>query len=125
MASAADLTEPRVLAHAKRRLFPESEADSSYAVVDTQFTADRWLANGSVDEEIRSTLAPFNHVRVGSGYPDLVGVTLPDDELIAVDRFGDEPPMVVVEAYGYTDSGVDVERGVVQAHDRLDEATAT
>jgi hypothetical protein len=124
MASAAELTEPRVLAHAKRRLFPESEADSSYAVVDTQFTADRWLADGSVDEEIRSTLAPFNHVRVGSGYPDLVGVTLPDDELIAVDRFGDEPPMVVVEANGYTDRGVDVERGVVQAHDRLDEANA-
>jgi hypothetical protein len=124
MASAAELTEPRVLAHAKRRLFPESETDSSYAVVDTQVTADRWLADGSVDEEIRSTLAPFNHVRVGSCYPDLVGVTLPDDELIAVDRFGDEPPMVVVEANGYTDRGVDVERGVVQAHDRLDEANA-
>jgi len=54
----------------------------------------------------------------------LVGVTLPDDELIAVDRFGDEPPMVVVEASGSTDRGVDVERGVVQAHDRLDEANA-
>ena len=54
----------------------------------------------------------------------MVGVTLPDDELIAVDRCGDEPPMVVVEANGSTDRGVDVERGVVQAHDRLDEANA-
>ncbi|WP_135824648.1 hypothetical protein [Halorussus ruber] len=126
MASAAqNLTEPRVLAHTKRRLFPDDSADDSYAVVDTQFTADRWLAEERLDRELAEVLAPFNHVRVGSGYPDLVGVRLLDDEFLAVERFGDDPPLVAIEAKGYTESGrVGVERGVVQAYDRLHEANA-
>src|SRR6056297_1715712 len=105
MASAASpLSEPRVLAHAKRRLFPD-DADDGYAVVDTQFSSDRWLANESIDPAITDELAPFNHVRVGSGYPDLVGVRLLSDELLAVERFGDQPPLIAVEAKGWTRSG--------------------
>ncbi|RLM62653.1 hypothetical protein [Halorubrum sp. Atlit-26R] len=125
MASAASpLSEPRVLAHAKRRLFP-ADADDGYAVVDTQFSSDRWLANESIDPAITDELAPFNHVRVGSGYPDLVGVRLLSDELLAVDRLGDDPPLVVVEAKGHTNRrDADVERGIVQAYDRLHEANA-
>ena len=125
MASAASpLSEPRVLAHAKRRLFPD-DADDGYAVVDTQFSSDRWLANESIDPAITDELAPFNHVRVGSGYPDLVGVRLLSDELLAVDRLGDDPPLVVVEAKGHTNRrDADVERGIVQAYDRLHEANA-
>jgi len=125
MASTArDLTEPQVLAHAKRRLFPE-ESETGYVVVDTQFAADRWLAERAIDPDLRAHLSPFNHVRVGSGYPDLVGVGSLGDDLLAVDRLGDDPPLVVVEAKGYSATDqVDVEGGVVQAYDRLDEANA-
>jgi hypothetical protein len=125
MASAAgELTEPQVLAHTKHRLFPD-DADDGYVVVDTQFSTDRWLASRSIAPEIKEQLAPFNHVRVGSGYPDLVGVRVLGDDLLAVDRLGDDPPLVAVEAKGYTErGGVDVERGIVQAYDRLNEANA-
>ncbi|MDS0243763.1 MULTISPECIES: hypothetical protein [unclassified Haloferax] len=125
MASTAQsLTEPRVLAHTKRRLFPEG-LNEGYVVVDTQFSSEQWLASESIDPHIKDELAPFNHVRVGSGYPDLVGVRVLDDEFLAVDRLDDEPPLVAVEAKGYTSHGhVDVERGVIQAYDRLNEANA-
>jgi hypothetical protein len=122
MSSAASLTEPHVLARTKAHLFPETDEDT-YVVADTQFAQERWVDDRPIDSEVRSTLAPFNHVQVGSGYPDLVGVRRLDDELLAVDRFGEEPPLIAIEAKGYTDSGsVDVERGVVQAYDRLHEA---
>ena len=125
MASATSLSEPQVLANAKRRLFPEQEEENAYAVVDTQFAMDEWLAEEPIEQDLQEQLAPFNHVQIGSGYPDLVGVKQLESELLAVDRFGDEPPLVVIEAKGYTDSGtVDVERGVVQAYDRLHEANA-
>lgn len=125
MASAASpLSEPRVLAHAKRRLFP-ADADDGYAVVDTQFSSDQWLADEHINPEIKDELAPFNHVRVGSGYPDLVGVRLLSDELLAVERLGDDPPLVDVEAKGHTSrTDADIERGIVQAYDRLHEANA-
>ncbi|MFB6069027.1 MAG: hypothetical protein ABEJ90_03770 [Halobacterium sp.] len=126
MASAArDLSEPRVLAHTKRRLFPDEGPSDAYAVADTQFAVEEWIPGEVVDEAVRDVLAPFNHVRVGSGYPDLVGVSPLDDDLLAVERLGDEPPLVVIEAKGYPrDDSVDVERGVVQAYDRLHEANA-
>ncbi|QPV64267.1 hypothetical protein I7X12_06530 [Halosimplex litoreum] len=120
-AAAGDLTEPQVLAHTKRRLFPEDGVDA-YAVVDTQFAQERWVDRATIDEAVREALAPFNHVRVGSGYPDLVGVRPLDDELLAVDRLGGEPPLIAVEAKGYAGGGVDTERGIVQARDRLGEA---
>ena len=113
-----------MLAHAKRRLFPD-DADDGYAVVDTQFSSDGWLADEPIDAAVRDQLAPFNHVQIGSGYPDLVGVRLLSDELLAVDRLGDDPPLVVVEAKGHTNRrDADVERGIVQAYDRLHEANA-
>ena len=123
--SSAALSEPQVLAHAKRRLFPEDDQSNTYAVVDTQFAGGEWLAGQAIDESIRETLAPFNHVRVGSGYPDLVGVRPLESDLLAVDRLGDDPPLVAVEAKGATErGGVDTERGIVQAYDRLNEANA-
>jgi len=123
--ASASLSEPQVLAHAKRRLFPDADEPRTYAVVDTQFSTAEWLPGQSVSDEIRASLAPFNHVRLGSGYPDLVGVRALPADLLAVERFGEEPPLVAVEAKGYTDVGtVDVERGIVQAYDRLHEANA-
>ena len=125
MASAASLSEPQVLAHAKGRLFPDPDEPETYAVVDTQFATDEWLADEPIAPEVRATLAPFNHVRVGSGYPDLVGVRTLESDLLAVDRLGDEAPLVAVEAKGHTPSaGVDVQRGILQAYDRLHEANA-
>ncbi len=125
MASAASLSEPQVLAHAKRRLFPDADESNAYAVCDTQFAIDEWLPGHPISPTVREQLAPFNHVRLGSGYPDLVGVRTLESDLLAVERFGDQPPLVAVEAKGYTDAGgVDVERGVVQAYDRLHEANA-
>lgn len=126
MASASEsLSEPAVLAYTKRHLFPDDGEENTYAVVDTQFAQSNWISKAKIDTEIKQTLAPFNHVQVGSGYPDLVGVRNLDSELLAVERFGDNPPLIVVEAKGYTESGsVDVERGIVQAYDRLHEANA-
>lgn len=120
-----DLTEPHVLAHAKRRLFPEGEESEGYAVVDTQFAAEHWIHDERIDEDVQAVLSPFNHVRVGTGYPDLVGVRTLTDDLLAVDRLGDDPPLVAIEAKGYSkNDAIDVERGVMQAYDRLNEANA-
>ena len=125
MAGAASLSEPHVLAHAKRRLFPDESDPHAYAVVDTQFAMDEWLPGEPIPESVRTQLAPFNHVQLGSGYPDLVGVRRLESDFLAVERFGDQPPLIAVEAKGYTGShSVDVERGVVQAYDRLHEANA-
>jgi len=126
MASAAgELAEPQVLAHTKRRLFPEEEAANTYAVVDTQFSTTEWLSGQRIDPAIQDRLAPFNHVRVGGGYPDLVGVRNLESELLAIKRFGDDPPLVAVEAKGQTGDGtVDTQRGILQAYDRLQEANA-
>lgn len=121
----ATLSEPEVLAHTKRRLFPDDDGSDAYAVVDTQFAMDEWLPDQPIPSAVRERLAPFNHVRVGSGYPDLVGVRRLDPDFLAVDRLGDTPPLVAIEAKGYTDAGtVGVERGIVQAYDRLHEANA-
>ena len=121
--SSAPLSEPQVLAHAKRRLFPQADGADTYAVVDSQFAGGEWLAGQAIDESVRETLAPFNHVRVGGGYPDLVGVRTLESELLAVERLGEEPPLIAVEAKGVTErGGVDTERGIVQAYDRLGEA---
>ncbi len=121
--AATTLSEPHVLAYTKQRLFPEETTDS-YAVVDTQFSADYWLTDQPIEPAIRETLAPFNHVNVGGGYPDLVGVRTLESDLLAVERFGENPPLIAIEAKGYTTdtTGVDTQRGIVQAYDRLHEA---
>jgi len=51
--------------HAKERLFPATSETETYAVADTQFAMDEWLAGQSIPEAVRETLAPFSHVRVG------------------------------------------------------------
>lgn len=122
--SARSLTEPQVLAYTKRRLFPTDGADPSYAVADTQFSQEEWLPGRPIDPDVRERLAPFNHVRIGGGYPDLVGVRALESDLLAVERFGDEPPLIAIEAKGYTDAGVETQLGIVQAYDRLHEANA-
>ncbi|SEW15143.1 hypothetical protein [Natrinema salifodinae] len=133
MSSAAgvgSLSEPQVLAHTKRRLFPDGTDDGDdpaqrgYAVADTQFSQAEWLPGQPIAPEIRDRLAPFNHVRIGGGYPDLIGVRDLDSDLLAVDRLGDEPPLIAIEAKGYASGGVDTQRGIVQAYDRLNEANA-
>lgn len=122
MAAAGELTEPTVLAATKQELFTP-EPENGYVVTDTQFAQAQWIDDRIIDEETKSVLAPFNHIRVGSGYPDLVGVSHLDDNLLAVDRLGDGPPLIAIEAKGYTQtSGVDIEGGVLQAYDRLHEA---
>ncbi|RQG91066.1 hypothetical protein [Natrarchaeobius chitinivorans] len=123
------LSEPQVLAHTKRRLFPTEDVESdrsspSYVVADTQFSQAEWLPGRPIDPAIRNCLAPFNHVRIGGGYPDLVGVGPLEADLLTVDRVGDEPPLIAVEAKGYASDGVDTRRGIVQAYDRLHEANA-
>ncbi|MFC6717498.1 hypothetical protein ACFQGT_04570 [Natrialbaceae archaeon GCM10025810] len=127
--AAESLSEPHVLAHVKRRLFPDEDGTGSgpaaYAVVDTQFSSDRWLDDEAIPRTVRETLAPFNHVRLGNGYPDLVGVRTLESPFLAVERVGEEPPLIAVEAKGYTrGAGVDTRRGIVQAYDRLHEANA-
>jgi len=125
MSTSALLSEPQVLAHTKRRVFPDDDDSRAYAVVDTQFARDKWLATEPIAADVRAQLAPFNHVKIGSGYPDLVGVRVLESDLLAVDRLGGQPPLIAIEAKGYTGSGVvDVETGVVQAYDRLHEANA-
>jgi hypothetical protein len=52
--AAAPLAEPRVLAHAKRRLFPEAGASEgggarTDAVVDTQFATERGAEPNRLD----------------------------------------------------------------------------
>ncbi|WP_306053891.1 hypothetical protein [Natronococcus wangiae] len=122
--TARSLTEPRVLAHAKRRLFPDEDLGPAYAVADTQFSQQEWLPGRPVDPDVRERLAPFNRVRIGGGYPDLAGVRTLESELLAVERFGEEPPLIAVEAKGYASGGVDTHLGIVQAYDRLHEANA-
>lgn len=121
MADAA-LSEPRVLAHTKRALFPSEETPNNYAVVDTQFATTEWRKDERITDSVREQLAPFNHVQIGTGFPDLVGVGHIDPGYVADERPHNRPPLVAVEAKGHASGGVDVERGVVQAHDRLVEA---
>ena len=121
---ALSMTEPEVLATTKEQLFSGPGEDSGYAVVDTQFSTDQWLNGVPIPREVTEALAPFNHVRVGSGYPDLVGAgSIASDSFRGHHGDLDSPPLVVVEAKGHGATGqVDTETGIVQAHDRLQEA---
>ena len=114
-----DLPEPAVLAIAKQHLFP-ADTEDSYAVTDTQFSRSFWRAGTGINDRVRAVLAPFNHVPLGSGYPDLVGVGQLEPEYL-VDS-GNTTPLVAIEAKGHAHGGVDVERGITQAYDRLADA---
>jgi len=124
MAATDRLTEPHVLVGAKDRLFPDGDGSRSYAVADVQFATEEWRPGEPIESAVHERLAPFNRVRVGGGYPDLVGVRSLEPELLAVERFGDDPPLIAVEAKGYAGGGVDTAGGIVQAYDRLHGANA-
>ncbi|MDZ7849422.1 MAG: hypothetical protein U5K70_00930 [Halodesulfurarchaeum sp.] len=116
--------EPEVLAVTKQALFPPN-ADRGYAVTDTQFAKETWVAGKQIPTEIREILTPFNHVRIGTGYPDLVGIGRLQDRFIqggSTNKVSESRPLVAVEAKGYTQGNVDVGRGILQAHDRLTDA---
>lgn len=51
--ASVSLTEPRVLAHTKRRLFLDSTGSNTYAVCDTQFSMDEWLSGRPIAPKIR------------------------------------------------------------------------
>ncbi|MDZ7688596.1 MAG: hypothetical protein U5J64_07740 [Halobacteriales archaeon] len=106
MSATAGLTEPEVLAHAKRSLFSDGD-EEMYVVSDTQFAKESWLSGGKIDEEVKHTLSPFNHVRVGSGYPDLVGVRNTDHlrGYVLDSSVEPESALLAVEAKGYKTRG--------------------
>ena len=119
--SAASLSEPHVLAHTKRHLF--GDAERGYSVSDTQFAQSEWLAGEEIPPHIRDDLAPFNHVEVGGGYPDLVGVHPLSESFLSSEPTATEPPLVAIEAKGHTESGgVAIEKGLQQAYSYLQEA---
>lgn len=125
MSGAVSSSEPTILAHAKRRLFPDPHDEKSYAVVDTQFAMDEWLQGQPIPAEIQDTLAPYNHVRLGSGYPDLVGVRSLEPEFLAGESSTHQPPLIAIEAKGQSNAGgINVAEGIIQAYDRLREANA-
>ena len=102
--STAALSEPQVLAHTKREMFPDDGSTDSYSICDTQFAQSEWLSGQPIPEAIRDTLAPFNHVEIGTGYPDLVGVRSFDTTYLTTEQVL-EPPLVAFEAKGHTDTG--------------------
>jgi len=126
------LSEPEVLAQAKEFMLPESTSSDAdviqYATVDTQFRKDTWPNAGSIEPEIRETLAPFNHVHLGSGYPDMVMAGPPPEFLEPFNFTKDSVPVIAIEAKGETNQrrGTDVPASdaLLQAHDRLVESNA-
>jgi hypothetical protein len=115
------LAEPVVLAAAKDTLYPDlSSHPNRYAVTESQFTVDSW-GSWSIPDEIHERLKPFNSVQLASGEPDLLGVGMPDVEVL--NGYAASTPVVAVEAKGHrqTSGTVDVARGIEQAHSRLPE----
>jgi len=115
------LAEPAVLAAAKDTLYPDLvDRPNQYAITESQFTVDSW-GSWSIPADIHERLKPFNSVQLASGEPDLLGVGMPDGEVLNGGVASN--PVVAVEAKGYRrNSGtVDVARGIEQAHSRLPE----
>jgi len=126
------LSEPTVLAQTKEFILPNSESSGDtirYATVDTQFRKDVWPNAGPIGHEIRETLSPFNHVSLGSGYPDMVIAGPPPEFLEPLQIREDTLPVIAVEAKGETrdrrGTEVPVETALLQAHDRLSECNAS
>jgi len=108
------LAEPTVLAAAKDTLYPDlSSQPNQYAVTESQFTVDSW-GTWSIPSDIHERLKPFNSVQLTSGEPDLLGVGMPDGEVLNGDAAS--VPVVAVEAKGYRQNSgiVDVTRGIEQ-----------
>lgn len=126
------LSEPTVLARAKEFMLPSSGSSGDtirYATVDTQFRKDAWPNAGPIKPEIRETLAPFNHVPLGSGYPDMVLAGPAPEFLKPLQVQGDAHPVIAIEAKGetrgQTGTNVAVETALLQAHDRMSESNAS
>jgi hypothetical protein len=117
---AATLTEPAVLAAAKDILYPSPDTTDHYAVTETQFTTATW-GGWEIPAEIRSRLAPFNTIRLTDGEPDLLGVGMPDLDVLNTEAA--TTPVTVIEAKGHnTDpSAADIRRGIQQIHGHLSE----
>jgi hypothetical protein len=115
------LAEPAVLAAAKDTLYPDlSSHPNQYAITESQFTVDSW-GTWSIPSDIHERLKPFNSVQLASGEPALLGVGMPDGEVLNGDAAS--TPVVAVEAKGYRQNSgtVGVARGIEQAHSRLPE----
>ncbi|MFC6720298.1 hypothetical protein [Halobacteriaceae bacterium SHR40] len=126
------LSEPTVLAKTKESIFSKRSSDNSdiiqYATVDTQFQQDCWPNAGPINEETKEILTPFNHVRIGSGYPDMVVAGPPPDFLEGFNINPDTVPVIAVEAKGETKdvrgTNIPVTDALFKAHDRLSESNA-
>jgi hypothetical protein len=126
------LSEPNVLASTKEFLVSDSTSTDSdtirYATVDTQFRKEKWPNVGPIDETTRKVLAPFNHVAIGSGYPDMVVTGALSDVFDPLKLPQDTVPVIAVEAKGETRNRrgrkVPVSKAILQAHDRLSESNA-
>jgi hypothetical protein len=118
---AATLTEPAVLAAAKDTLYPDLDTDTgTYAVTETQFTTSNW-GGWEIPAEVRHRLAPFNTIRLTDGEPDLLGVGMPNAEVLNAEAA--TTPVTVIEAKGHnTDpAAADIRHGIHQAHGHLSE----
>lgn len=118
------LTEPVVLAAAKQACYPSLDTqtgDTHYAVTDTQFAVQFW-GEWPIPDRIHAQLQPFNAIRLASGEPDLLGVGLPDVDVLNADAA--DTPILVLEAKGDNTSptDADITRGIEQAHARCAEA---
>jgi hypothetical protein len=83
---AATLPEGTVLAAAKDTLYPDlGDAESHYAVTETQFTKPTW-GGWEIPEELRHRLAPFNSIRLTDEEPDLLGIGMPVFEVLNADE---------------------------------------
>lgn len=117
----ATLAEPAVLAAAKETLYPDlSTSKDQYTVTETQFTQSTW-GGWSIPEEVRQRLSPYNTIHLAEGEPDLLGVGMPDTEVL--NENAATSPVTVIEAKGdNTDpSAANVARGINQAHAHLAE----
>jgi hypothetical protein len=118
------LSEPVVLAAAKHACYPSLETPnrtSHYAVTDTQFAVESW-GEWPIPDHIHTQLQPFNAIRLSSGEPDLLGVGLPDVEILNAGAA--DTPVLALEAKGdnTTPADADITRGIEQAHARCAEA---
>lgn len=118
---AAALAEPVVLAAAKDALYPDlNNSPNHYAVTETQFTRATW-GKWQIPPELRTRLAPFNTIRLSGGEPDLLGIGMPEPELLNAEAA--TAPVAVIEAKGHnsTPAAADVTQGITQAHAHLGE----
>ena len=101
MASAEPLSEPQVLAHTKRQLFPADESAESYAVVDTQFATDEWLPGQPIPAE--RVVEAVDSACTGAAFLDLI-----DEQptRTALTPLGEEVVRFAIDRYGSVDAAL-------------------